>query len=75
MLYPILKSRKKLKKINTKNKLLDYFGLDNSYTEVKEKVKFGFKYLVVIVDIWGNNIDFDPIKNNKPETVLNAFKK
>ena len=90
------------KKKNTKNKLLEHFGLDNSYTEVKEKVKydkfrdntypkqdynfamdllflptakFGFKYLVVVVDIWSNEIDFEQIKNKKPETVLNAFKK
>ncbi len=37
--------------------------------------KFGFKYLVVVVDNCSNEIDFEPIKDKNPITVLNAFKK
>jgi len=102
-IVPNLKVKKEnKKKDNVKNKLLNHFGLDNSYTEVKHKVKydsfkdntypkqdynfsmdllflptakFGFKYLVVVVDNWSNEIDFEPIKDKNPITVLNAFKK
>ena len=100
---PNIKPKKEnVKKDNVKNKVLEHFGIDNAYTEVKRKVKydkfkentypkqdynfsmdllflptakFGFKYLVVIVDNWSNEIDFEPIKNKKPETVLKAYQK
>ena len=94
--------RKPTKKNNVKNKLLEHYNLDNSFTEVKQKVKYdkfkentypkqdcnfsmdllflptaryGFKYLVVVVDNWSNEIDFEPIKIKTPDVVLNAFKK
>jgi hypothetical protein len=37
--------------------------------------KFGFKYLVIVVDNWSNKIDYEPIKDKNPITVLNALKK
>ena len=102
-IVPNFKNAKKpTKKDNVKNKLLQHYNLDNSFTEVKHKIKFdkfkentypkqdynfsmdllflptakyGFKYLVVVVDNWSNEIDFEPIKIKTPDVVLNAFKK
>ncbi len=39
------------------------------------KTKEGFSYLFVIVDIWSNVFDMEPVKNKTPEDVLNALKK
>ena len=40
-IVPNFKSeRKPTKKDNVKNKLLEHYNLDNSFTEVKQKVKF-----------------------------------
>ena len=33
-----------------------------------------FKYLLVVVDIYDRNVDFEPIKNKKPSTIVKAFK-
>ena len=35
----------------------------------------GYYYLLVVVDNWSNEIEFEQIKNKEPETVLKAFKK
>lgn len=39
------------------------------------KTSAGFKYLLVVTDIWSDNFDMEPMKDKKPVTVLNAFKK
>lgn len=39
------------------------------------KTKQGFNYLLVCVDLANDQFDIEPIKNKKPETVLDAFKK
>lgn len=36
---------------------------------------FGFKYLLVVVDLATNKFDIEPIKNKEPITVLKAMKK
>ncbi|KAF0754886.1 hypothetical protein AaE_005159 [Aphanomyces astaci] len=33
-----------------------------------------FKYILTMIDIWSNNIDFEPIRNKKAKTVLDAMK-
>ena len=37
--------------------------------------KYRYKYLVVIVDLWSNNFDIEPIRNKTPADVLKAMKK
>ena len=37
--------------------------------------KYRYKYLVVIVDLWSNNFDIEPIRNKTPDDVLKAMKK
>jgi len=37
--------------------------------------KKGFKYLLVVCDLWSDEVDFEPIKNKDSVTVLNALKK
>ena len=39
------------------------------------KTKEGFKYLLVVVDLWTNEFDIEPLKTKRPNTVLGAFKK
>ena len=34
----------------------------------------GFKYLLVVVDLWTDEFDIEPIKNKTSSTVLNAMK-
>jgi hypothetical protein len=38
--------------------------------ETKEK----FKYLLVVVDLWSDEFDIEPIKNKEPQTILDAMK-
>lgn len=33
-----------------------------------------YKYLLTMIDIWSNNIDFEPIKDKQSKTVLDAMK-
>lgn len=35
----------------------------------------GYKYILVVVDNWSKEIDFEPIKNKEPKTILKAFQK
>lgn len=35
----------------------------------------GFNYLFVLIDLWSNACDFEPIKNKTPEQTLDALKK
>ena len=37
--------------------------------------KYRYKYLLVIVDLWSNNFDIEPIRNKTPADVLKAMKK
>ncbi len=37
--------------------------------------KYRYRYLVVIVDLWSNNFDIEPIRTKTPEDVLKAMKK
>lgn len=37
--------------------------------------KRGFKYLLVVVDLWSDEVDFEPIKSRTPHVVLQALKK
>lgn len=39
------------------------------------KTEEGFKYLFVVVDLWSDEFDIEPLKNKQPKTVLDAFKK
>ena len=35
--------------------------------------KKGFKYLLVAVDLWSNEVEAEPLKNKDPEDIVNAF--
>jgi len=39
------------------------------------KTKKGFRYLLVVVDLWTNEFDIEPLKTKTPKIVLSAFKK
>jgi hypothetical protein len=58
----------------------------NEFTYPKEDYNFsadtltlppynGFKYMLVVVDNWSKEIDFEPLKTHKATTVLKAFQK
>tara|TARA_Y100000780_G_scaffold35307_2_gene28534 strand:+ start:2732 stop:3793 length:1062 start_codon:yes stop_codon:yes gene_type:complete len=34
----------------------------------------GYRYLLVVVDLWSKEFDIEPLKNKQPQTVLDAFK-
>ena len=36
--------------------------------------KLGYKYLLVMVDLWSNYFDIEPLKNKDAQTILNATK-
>jgi len=36
--------------------------------------KEGYKYLLTMVDLWSNYVDFEPTKDKKASTMLNAMK-
>lgn len=39
------------------------------------KTKKGFKYLLVIVDLWSDEIDVEPLETKEPDVVLKAMEK
>ena len=39
------------------------------------KTEEGFHYLLVVVDLWSDEFDIEPLKNKEAETVLSAFEK
>jgi hypothetical protein len=39
------------------------------------QTKLGFRYLLVMVDLWSNNFDIEPMKNKQADTCLEAMKK
>jgi hypothetical protein len=38
------------------------------------KTKLGYRYLLVMVDLWSNYFDIEPMKNKQADTTLDAFK-
>ena len=39
------------------------------------QTKLGYKYLLVVVDLWNNNFDIEPIQSKSASDTLEAFKK
>jgi len=39
------------------------------------KTRQKYLYLLIMVDIWSNNVDFEPLKDKKSSSVLQAMKK
>ena len=39
------------------------------------KTRQKYLYLLTMVDIWSNNVDFEPLKDKKSSSVLQAMKK
>lgn len=39
------------------------------------ETKNGFKYLLVVIDLWSDEVDFEPLKNKESATTLDAIKK
>lgn len=39
------------------------------------ETKKGYKYLLTMIDLWSKQVDFEPIKDKQPKTILTALKK
>lgn len=69
------KKQKKIKKF-TKVKDITYPEEDyNFMADLLElpKTKEGFKYLLVVVDLWTDEFDIEPLKTKTPKAILKAY--
>jgi hypothetical protein len=71
------------KPIRTKNTIINDHVKSNTFPEQDYNLmadllhlpttKTGFKYLLVVVDLWSNEVEAEPLKNKDADDVLNGF--
>jgi hypothetical protein len=74
------RSTKGIKKAKVFTKVKDVVFPKGGYNFMADllelpKTKAGFRYLLVVVDLWSDEFDIEPVKTTKAKEVLTAYKK